>query len=283
MQTETIITTLLSAAAFLKTPVREAATQTIKDILAAAVYYLKKKFGDGSAVTKALELATEKPESAARKAVLIEETASANLEADEELVRLMVHLAALLPKSGDMVDQNVRVVGRGNRVQVAGGDIVTAERHVHRNVVTPGVGHLTGDQRRKIAALVAQVADRLAGEDGRPRFGAVHAMLQRRFGVGSYLLIPADKFEDAIEFLVQQRAIHRSRLSRRNPVAYEADFLRAIHARRVELGWIKPQLHAFAVEKLALKKPLTSLMSLGSRQLKSLADFMRREVGKAVI
>jgi hypothetical protein len=277
MQTETIITTLLSAAAFLKTPVQEAATQSIKDLFATATYYLKKKFGDGSAATKALELATEKPESAARKAVLIEETESASLETDDELLRMIERLAALLPNPADSVRQNVRITGRSNRVHVAGGDIITAERHVYRNVITPGEGHLNADQRKRISALIAQLADRLAGDDGRPRFGAAHAILQHRYSVLSYLLIPAEKFEDAVSFLTQQRAIHRSRLRRRNPVAYEADFLRAIHARRVELGWVKPQLYAFAMEKLGLKKPLTSLTSLGPIQLKSLVELMRRQ------
>lgn len=281
MQTETIITTLLSAAAFLKAPVQEVATQAIKDLFGTLAYYLKRKFGEHSQAAKALELAIEKPTSDARKAVLVEECATAGLEADVDLRQLVEQLAALLPKSTMRTQQSVHVSGQRHRVQVAGGDIITAERHVHRNAITPGEAHITAEQRTKLTALIAQVADRLAGEDGTPRFGAVHAMLQRRFSIASYLLLPAEKFEDAISFLLQQRAILRSRLRRRNPVAYERDFLRAIHARRVELGWIKPQLYAFAVEKLGLKKPLTALTQLGPVQLKTLAALMRREARNA--
>lgn len=282
MQTETIITTLLSAAAFLKAPVHEVATQAIKDLFGTLTYYLKRKFGEHSPAAKALELAVEKPTSDARKAVLAEECDTASLECDADLVRLIKRLTVLLPKVGLHSRQNVRVVGQGNKVQVAGGDIVIAERHVQRNVITPGEPHITADQRAKLSALIAQVAERLAGEDGKPRFGAVHAILQRRFSVSSYLLLPADNFDAAVSFLMQQRAVYRSRLWRRNPLVYERDFLRTIHARRVELGWIKPQLYKFAVEKLGLKYPLMSLTQLGPIQLKTLAALMRREVRNAV-
>jgi hypothetical protein len=168
-------------------------------------------------------------------------------------------------------------------VQVAGGDIVTTTRQVRRNVITPGEGHLGAEQRKQLVALIAEVAARYSGEDGRPRFGAVHAMLQQRFSVVSYLMIPADKFGEAVSFLQRQRAIHRSRLRRRNPAAYRLDFLRTIHARRLALGWLKPQVYAFATEKLGLKNPLTSLLALGPVQLKTLAELMRHASQKSAL
>ena len=77
--------------------------------------------------------------------------------------------------------------------------------------------------------------------------------------------------------------MHRSRLRQRNPSAYEGDFFRAIHARREALGWDKPRLRRFALEKLALKRPIASLKELGPIQLKSLAALMHREVaGEAI-
>lgn len=90
----------------------------------------------------------------------------------------------------------------------------------------------------------------------------------------SYLAIPSDKFAEAVSFLRRQRAILRSRLRRRNPVAYRLDFLRAIHARRLALGWLKPQVYTFATEKLGLKYPFTTLTALGPLQLKSLVAAM---------
>ena len=91
---------------------------------------------------------------------------------------------------------------------------------------------------------------------------------------GAYLLIPSEKFGEAVSFLQRQRAIHRCRLRRRNPAAYQLDFFRLIHTRRLALDWLKPQVYAFATEKLGLKNPLTSLLALGPVQLKSLAELM---------
>lgn len=276
MPREEFIRILLAAAAFLKAPLELVAAHSLKDIYQAAKTYLSGKLGLGSSANHALDMALEKPESEARQTLLHEE--AAGLEMDSELARLGETLKALLPAGAGPIRQNVRVTGRGNQVQVAGGDIVTTTRQVRRNILTPGEGHLSADQRRQLVRLIAEVADRFAGEDGRPRFGAVHAMLQQRFGVVSYLVIPTGKFAEAVSFLQRQRAIHRSRLRGRNPTAYRLDFLRAIHARRLALGWLKPQLYAFATEKLALKHPLTSLTMLGPNQLKTLSESMRQPV-----
>ena len=283
MQTESIITTLLAAAAFLKKPIQDVAGRSVKDAYDAAKYYLRRKLGETTDAAKALDLATEKPESEARKAVLVEETKSAELESDTELVRVIEEIAARLPAPPDVANgQRVRVAGRGNQVHVAGRDLViSTEKHVRRNVITPDDRHLTADQRDALRDVIGEVADRLAVGDGDPNFAAVHRMVQRRFGVASYLLIPRDRYGDALGFLKQQRAIYRSRLRRRNPAAYQRDFFRAIYAGVCKLGWDRSHIFEFAGEKLGLKKPLTSLKQLGPNQLKSLADVMQREVAKA--
>ncbi|MDE3084203.1 MAG: hypothetical protein KGJ37_03150 [Verrucomicrobiota bacterium] len=276
MQTEAIIATLLAAAAFLKRPIQDVTAQSLKDAYEATKNYLRKKFGEDSEAAKALELATEKPESPARKALLVEE--AAQLETDPELLRLIANLAALLPPNAGCVRQQVHVAGRHNRVQVAARDIINTERHVQRSVITPDERHIAGAQKRKLSAVIAELADRLAGEEGKPRFGAVHKMLQQKFNVSAFALLPQERFEEALNFLKKQRAIHRSRLQRRNPATYQQDFFRVIHAQRSELDWDKPQLYQFAAEKLGLKRPITSLRELGSIQLKSLSDLLRREV-----
>jgi len=214
MQTETIITTLLSAAAFLKEPIQTVATQTLKDLYDAAVYYLRRKFGAETESALVLELATEKPESLTRKAALIEEAVEADVASDTELTGLIKRIAAMLPVSAQLAEQEVRVNGDHNRVQVAGRDIVHTTRHVQRNAITPDERHLTAKQRKTIRTLVADLASRLGGETGTPNFGAVHARLQRRFNVASYLLLPKERFSEALAFLRQQRALHRSRLRR---------------------------------------------------------------------
>jgi hypothetical protein len=281
MQTEAIITTLLAAAAFLKHPLRDIAGQSLKDAYEAAKTYLRTKFVEGSEAAKALELATGKPESLIRKALLAEESASADLENDPEVAQLIERLAALLPDSLGIGWQNVRVSGRGNSVQVAGRDIIHTENHVQRNAITPDDRHISVEQRKKINVVIGELAARLASEDGKPNFAAVHRMLQRRYNVASYLLILRERYDEALGFLRQRCAINRARLRSRNPVAYQNDFFRSIHARREKLGWDRLQLHVFAFAKLGLNKPIASLKELGPIQLKSLAEFMQRQAASA--
>ena len=58
---------------------------------------LRKKFGDGSAGVKVLDLTNEKPESVMRQAMLLEEATLAGMETDPEIVWLAERLAELLP------------------------------------------------------------------------------------------------------------------------------------------------------------------------------------------
>lgn len=148
MQTESIFSTLLSAAAFLKHAVQDVASQSVRDSYEAAKTYLRKKFSTNPDATRALELATEKSESLPRKALLVEESASSGLDRDPELARLIEILAALLP-APDMVSQNVRVTGQRNIVQVAGRDLIQTEKLVRRNTITPDERHLTVEQRER--------------------------------------------------------------------------------------------------------------------------------------
>ena len=281
MQTEAIIATLLAAAAFLKKPLADAASQSLQDAYETAKTYLRERFGKDSEAAKALELATSKPESIVRKDLLVEESASADLANDASAVRLIERLAKLMPAISALPRQSVRVVGHGNKVQVAGRDFVHTERHVHRSAITPDDRHVSTEQRRKIQATICKLSARLATEDGRPNFAAAHRMIQRRYEVASWLLIPRAKYEDVIGFLRQRCAINRSRLRSRNPFAYQNDFFRSIHVRREKLGWDRSQLHEFAFRKLGLKQPICSLKDLGPIQLKSLAEFMQRMVATA--
>lgn len=278
MQTESIFSTLLGAAAFLKHAVQGVASQAVRDAYDAAKSYLKKKFAANPDATRALELATEKPESLIRKALLVEDSAVNGLDRDSELARLIENLAALLPLAADRANQNVLVNGQRNVVQVAGRDLIRTEKIVRRNTITPDERHLTVEQRVRIREVAGELADRLAGDEGKANFAAVHQMLQRRFQVASYLLIPRNRYEEALSFLRQHRAINRSHLRGRNPVAYQNDFYRAIFAGARELGWNGEQVYRFAMGELALKTAVVSLKALGPVQLKTLAESIQREV-----
>lgn len=278
MHTESIITTLLAAAAFLKHPIQEVAGQAIHDTYETAKAYLRKKLGAGSEAANALEFAAVKPESMLRKAVLAEVWASVDLAGDAELARVIERLAVLLPPRPDSTGQKVEVSGRGHRVHVAGRDLIHTEKLVRRNTITPDERHLTVVQRDRLRKVIDELAERLAGTNGRGGVSAVHAMLQRRFQVSSYLLIPRERYDEALRFLCQQRAIHRSRLRDRDPVAYANDLYRAIFAGARELGWDGEHVYQFATEQLALKRALVSLKELGPIQLKTLAEAVQRAV-----
>lgn len=275
MNPEAIITTLLAATAFLKKPVLDIASQSIKDVYEAARYYLRKKFGEHSDAAKVLDLATQKPESAMRKAVLVEEMFAAGLHTDAELIRLATTLAGLLPHAASASGQHVRVSGIRNHVCVAGRDVISTNRVLQRIAITPDERHITAEQREQIKAVIGELAVRLAGEDGRPNFAAGHRMFQRRFGVPSYAVLPRERFDEALQFLKRQRAAFRANLRRRNPVMFATDLHRAIFARAGELGWSRDAVYAFAREKLGLGRSVKSLRELGPHQLSRLMDAMR--------
>jgi hypothetical protein len=281
MNIDTVLATLLKAASFLKKPIQDVAAQSVKDVYEAVKVRIKRKLNGKPDSLDALAKASAKPESVPRRDVLREEIHDLPLDDDLELQHLLQHLAKLLPPADPVVRQNVRVGGRGHRVQVAGRDIINAEKHLQKNIITPDERHLSGEQKAKLQPLIKELAERLAGENGAPDYRGVHVRLQRHFNVTSYLLIERADFEGAVKFLKQQRAINRSRLRRRNPDAYRNDFFRAIWARAGNLGWMDASVYAYAEQRLALKQPIRSLKQLGPNQLKSLSEAMERETRKA--
>lgn len=278
MPTESIFSTFLAAAAFLKHAVQGVADQAVRDAYEAAKSYLRQKLSTNPDAVRALELATAKPESLIRKAFLVEESAATGLDDDPALTALISSLAALLPPPTHAMSQEVHVTGHRNVVQIAGRDLIHTGKIIHRNTITPDESHFTAEQRERIRHLIGDLADRLAGDDGKANFSAVHRMLQRRFQVASYLLIPRSRYEEALGFLRQHRAINRARLRRRNPVAYQNDLYRAIFAGARELGWTGEQVYRYAMEKLELSGAVGSLKALGPVQLKTLAELVQRKV-----
>lgn len=281
MQTELIFATLASAATFLKQPVQDVASQSIKDLYQAAKNYVKEKLAIRPDASAALEKLEEKPESEARKALVIEEAEPAKLDKDRQLAKLITQLAEGLKKANVEVKQKVTVIGHRNKVVVAGRDLIQTEKVVRKNEITPDERHITGDQATRLRELNAELAEYLANETGKPNFAAGFQILTKEFGVSSYLLIPRDRFADAVSLLQQRRAMNRGKLRSRNPAAYKQDFYRGIWTRAKELGWEKPQVYQFAFEKLALKKPISSLKALGPNQVKSLGEFMQRAAKKS--
>lgn len=277
MTTDAIIAATLRAATLLKTPVQEISSRALSDAYAAAKDYLAQKLRRNPDAADALEKATAKPDSSARAALLHEEARGVALGDDPELTTLFAALMALLP-AVEPERPSVRVSGHGNRVQAAGRDfVVNTAKHYRRNVITPDERHLSREHREALRRIIREVAERLASDEGSPNFAAVHRMLQRRFNVPSYALIASSDFAAALAFLKQQRAIHRSRLLRRNPRAYAGDLFRVVFSRARELGWDRESVYRYAAEKLGLHRRITTLKNLGPNQLRSLVDHLRAE------
>lgn len=276
MNTDTIITALLAAATALKDPATAVASEALRDLYGSMKYYLRRKLQQRSDAIRALDFAIEKPASPPRKAALIEEVEGAELDRDEELVRLATRLRDSLPQAMRENRVAVTVEGTRNQVNVAGGDLTVTSRLVRRNVITPDDRHLAREQRTRLRAAVHDLASRMARVGAPPNFAAVHAMLQRRFAVTSYLLIPRERYGEALEYLRRELVIRRGVLAHRDPARLRVELFRAIYARAGELGWSREELYRFAAERLDVPERITSLKQFGADQLRKLADRMRR-------
>lgn len=277
MTTPEIIATVLAGARFFKKPAEDVASSAVKDAYQAVKSYLRRKFTSLPDAQTALEKAEEKPESEARKAVLLEEVETLHLDADNELAPLVKELRAALGPT-TMIQQNVTAnqTGRKNTVIVAGRDVIQPLHHTTKQEVKPDERHVTSAQKKEIKELIDELAIRLAGKDGAPNYKAAWGRLYDEFGVTSYHLLPVGDFEAAVRYLREQKAISRSRLRRRNPQAYRNDFYATIHASAKTLGWTEDQIYDFAEEKLE-KKPIRSLRKLGPNQLKKLSECIARK------
>ena len=280
MNTESIISVIVAAAAWLKEPATSVASQAVRDLYDAAKYYLRRKFASLPEAAQALDLATAKPESLARKAVLVEEAEPAELHRDPELMSLVSRLEAAVLPPAIPATVTASVTGMRNQVNVAGGDLTITSRLVRRNVITPDDRHLAREQRTGLRTLIRDLAVRLGGNGGQPNPAAAHAMLQRRFDVMSYLLIPRERYAEALEFLRQQLVVRRSVLLRRRPAEFRQEMFRSIYARATELGWSREALFRFVNRRGDSARPLTSLKQLDAAQLRNLADRIHRVTDK---
>lgn len=68
--------------------------------------------------------------------------------------------------------------------------------------VAPGQA-ITEEQAMQISQAVKTVAMKLSKKTGRSEYGPVYGELYRKFSVTSYKLIPAVRFQDAMEFLTE--------------------------------------------------------------------------------
>lgn len=61
--------------------------------------------------------------------------------------------------------------------------------------------HVTPDQASQLSQAVKAVAIELGRKSGRNEFGAIYGELYRKFGITSYKMLPARRFDEAMQFL----------------------------------------------------------------------------------
>jgi hypothetical protein len=172
------------------------------------------------------------------------------------------------------------IKGNGN-IQV-GGDYVRTERHTVRPRIEVDESHITEETAHQLQQLITKLVARevAAGSKREKAYAHWQQALKNKFKVVSYRRIPREESRKALTWLRQQKARNNSKIRRNNPTMFRNDQLGGIHAKLRELGMTKPELYAFATERLELRKPLSSLTELGERNLVALNRLLSAELGK---
>jgi hypothetical protein len=160
---------------------------------------------------------------------------------------------------------------------------------------TPDERHVTEAQRAELNELCKQVVDRLIARSaalpdeelkaikGR-HFGIVWSQFNKHFGLKHGLQsLERDHFEEAKSWMLQYRASKDKNLKQANPQKYRDTLTKTIYTLSGQLGWSKEELYTFAVEKLGLAEPITTLNALGNSQLELVRDRIRYEHTKQKI
>lgn len=169
----------------------------------------------------------------------------------------------------------------GRDVFQAAGDLNLNKKEVVRPVIPREPHHITEAQAAEILGRLKELGERDEKAGRGSTYGGWMNRFKKKFGVASYARLDAGDFENAIDWLKQQKAMNRSRLRRTSNKAWREDHYTIIYGSVRKLGWDKPQLYLFAFEKLELKKPIQSLKELGEQNLEKLATTVRRLAEKA--
>jgi len=276
MDISTLVGALSAAAAFLKEPIQGVTEKAVTDVYEKLKNHLRER-NRSDDLSDALLKVEQKLSSKARQELLVEELETSDVEDDAVVADLVNKIRELLhqelrPNQTVVVQQR----GRGNHANVAGRDLIITEKHTKNVQFTPDESHIAPAEGKKIKALIEKLAFKLINEEGKPYFQDANGGLYRHLGVNSYREIKRTQFDEAISYLRQQGAINRSKLKRSNPQSYRNDLYAPIWAKQKELGWEKSAIYDFAYEKLALKKPISTLKKLGPLQLKNLYEHISR-------
>lgn len=187
--------------------------------------------------------------------------------------------------SSEKQSPSVTQIVNGRNNVVAGRDVnIQTEKIVTRNVVhtDPGGKHISNSTALKLLDLLKEYLDFhiAAGKDPKKEAQKIWRKLQHEFKVTSYKEISFDRSEELIRWIQAQIAMARPKIRRKDPDLWKQSLFKPIYSRAGELGMSKPQVYAFAQERLALKKPITSLKDLTQQNLMRLHNIMIAEVRK---
>ena len=115
------------------------------------------------------------------------------LQTDSPAVQTYKMMLAMTQLARNQVLMEARLIGRLD-------DHEQRLEQLETTVGDPG-HHVTPDQASQISQAVKAVALEMSKRSGRNEYGGVYGELYRQFGITSYKLLPANKFEEAMEFL----------------------------------------------------------------------------------
>ena len=155
---------------------------------------------------------------------------------------------------------------------------------VNKTVFVREPHHMSEAQAAEIKRLLTELGERdeLAGKGKTYGLWMSKFTGKKAFDLTTYKALPASKYEDAIEWIKQQKALGRSALRRTNNQVWRNDHYAAIWGTAKKMNLERDAVHQKAKEYFGLKKTVNSLKDdLGERQLAKFAAYMKREANKA--
>lgn len=185
-------------------------------------------------------------------------------------------------------ETSIIMTAEGQNNYQAGRDLVMTQKHVIRaGPIVPQEVHISDGQAKKILDLLKKLGER----DEKAGKGKTYGLWQDKFkkrpwagsdaeGITSYKLLPLVEFDDAIQWISEQKAQGRPGLRRTQNDEWKKDHYNKIWGCAKKLGWDHDQVHRFAQEYLDLKKPVASLRDLGEQNLSKVSGAIYRRAKK---
>ncbi len=176
--------------------------------------------------------------------------------------------------SNNTIDGDKNTLGNGNITVYGNVNIENNKKKIKKTVVTPGPEHISSAQAYKIQQRIRELADLeiTSGTEPRKAYARWWTILKKHFQVTSYKLIPADLFDEAMDFLTQHKAMNRPKLRKTDNKRWKGKYYTAIYARCNERGISKAQLYALIKDRMGLR--VTSLKQLSDKNLKHLYNIV---------